>query len=45
MLINYLLGEPLEINQDNANCDGEEGIDIGDATALINYLLNSTWDN
>ncbi|MBQ3731333.1 MAG: dockerin type I repeat-containing protein, partial [Muribaculaceae bacterium] len=45
MLINYLLGEPLEINQDNANCDGEEGIDIGDATALINFLLNSTWDN
>ena len=45
MLINYLLGEPLEINQDNANCDLEGGVDIGDATALINYLLNSTWDN
>jgi hypothetical protein len=43
MLINYLLGEPLEINQDNANCDLEGGVDIGDATALINYLLNSTW--
>ena len=42
-LINYLLGEPLEINMENANCDLEGKVDITDATSLINYLLNGTW--
>ena len=43
LLINYLLGDAVEIVVANADCDGEEGVDITDATALINYLLYNEW--
>ncbi len=44
-MINFLLyGDATGFNMENANCDLQGGIDITDATILINYLLYGTWN-
>ena len=31
------------LNLQNANCNQDNGINISDVTALINYLLSHSW--
>jgi hypothetical protein len=43
-LINYLLSDDASaINLQAADCDQDGNVKVGDVTALINYLLSSTW--
>jgi len=44
-LIDYLLlKDDTNINLQAADCNLDSKVDIADATALIDYLLNRTWD-
>ena len=42
-LIDYLLSGSIEINEANADVDGN-GVAISDVTAIIDYLLSGTWN-
>ena len=43
LLINYILGEEVEIVYDAANCNGDNEVNISDVTKLINYISNNIW--
>jgi hypothetical protein len=43
LLINYILGNDVEIIFNNANVNGDTDVNITDVTMIINYLSNNIW--